>query len=216
VAIAVSLAGCGGGGSTSVTAGAGGTTAETTAAAKRVVLRTVDLPGYQANPPAAVDSSATKAASSFQLCAGAAAALGDAGSAAASPGFYKDGTTMVASIAIVSPDEAAAAKAMVDLSRQDVATCLSTLFKDVLALDQFPGATTTTERLPASAVSDESVTWRTTIGATSPQGAIVIYSDLTLFRSGRTVAALLNVQGGTAFPSAERHRLLKSMIERMD
>jgi hypothetical protein len=212
-AVAAALLGaCGGASSTSVTADSG--KAEAAAAAQRVVLTATDLPGYNANPPAAIDASGAKAASSFQSCAGAAAALGDPDRAAASPGFYKAGTTMVASIAVVSPDKAGAEKAMADLSRDDVATCLTTLFKDVLALDQLPGTTARTERLPTSDGGGQSTTWRTTIQVTSAQ--LAVYSDLTLFQSGRTVAALFNVQTGTPFPSAERQRLLQSMLQRTD
>ncbi|MGH9223580.1 MAG: hypothetical protein ACRD2W_07280 [Acidimicrobiales bacterium] len=218
VALAALLGACGGQGSTSLSAGdataTGGAGSVAAAVAQRVVLGGSDLPGYEADPPATIDATATKAASSFQACAGAASALGDADRSAVSPGFYKGVGTLVTSLAVVSPDQAAAERAMAELSREDVATCLTTLFKDALALDQLPGTTARTERLAAAEVSDDSITWRTTIEVTSKQASGVVYSDLTLFRSGRTVAALFNVQAATPFPSAERKRLLEAMIER--
>jgi hypothetical protein len=212
------LGACGGGGGDAevrTSAPQGPRSVEQDAATASSVLLTVaDLPGYDLLRPGDADSSSLQAASSFESCAGAAAALGDVDRSALSPAFYKGTSVMVSSLAVVAASEAEARQAMSDLSRKDLAGCLTALFRSVLGLDVAPGTTAATELLPSKHVADQSATWRTTIQVTSGPSTVAAYSDLTFFRSGRTVAVLFDIQGITPFPAEERQRLLDVMVDR--
>jgi hypothetical protein len=212
-AAAALLTGCAGRGPTTLTAGDrppadGGP-------ARLVVVHGADLPGFDESPPTALDPAGARAAGDFEACAGAAATLDGAEHSAVSPGFVKGRSTLVTSLAIVSPDRRAAEKAMDNLSRSDLGACLTELFTGVLSLDLLPGATTRTELLPAREIGDQSVTWRTTISVGPGTNPAQVFSDLTFVRSGRTVAALFSVGVGEPFPSAERARVLARMLDRM-
>jgi hypothetical protein len=190
--------------------------------AHRVLVSDADLPGYKATPAVNADASTVQAAGQFQECAGAAARLGDDSRTVQSPGYFKDRVTAVSSLAMVASDEAAARTAMADLSRANLAQCLTALYRNVLGLDLLPGTVAATDLLPTAKVGDQSITWRTTIhvavaGAVAGQAGgqtVVAYSDLTFFRTGRTVASLFDFQVGDPFPTAERTRLVDAMATR--
>jgi hypothetical protein len=183
--------------------------------AHRVLVSSTDLPGYNATPAAdAAEASTVQAAGQFQECAGAGAALGDDNRTVQSPGYFKDRVTAVSSLAVVAADETAARTAMGDLSRANLAQCLTALYRTVLGLDLLPGTVAATDLLPTAKVGDQSITWRTTIHVAVGGQTVAAYSDLTFFRTGRTVASLFDFQVGDPFPTAERTRLVDAMATR--
>jgi hypothetical protein len=200
------------------TDGGAGTTAVQAdqASAQRALLTPGDLPGYEPVPATASPTQATlNAASTFEECAGAAGSLGADHRTALSPAYFKGTSTAVSSMAIVAPTESQARKAMKDLSRAELAGCLSNLFGSVLGLDAAPGTTTTTEVVPGSVVKDRSVTWRTTIQLAMGTERVWAFSDLTFVRHDRTVATLFDFQLGEPFPADDHARLLEAMAARI-
>ena len=186
------------------------------ASAQRALLTPADLPGFEAVTPAPSPAPATlDAASTFEECAGAAGALGADHRTALSPGYFKGQSTAVSSMAIVAPTESQARKAMKDLSRAELAGCLSNLFRSVLGLDAAPGTSTTTELVPGSVVKDQSVTWRTTIQVSVGTERVWAFSDLTFVRDDRTVASLFDFQLNEPFPADDHARLLGAMAARI-
>ncbi len=202
---------CGGQRGATVTSGAVG---DDQAAAQRALIRLTDLPGYDALPTVSAAPQAVQGATSFESCAGAAIVLGEPDRTALSPAFHKGTTHAVSSLAIVAADEDGARAAMAGLAQAGVAQCLTGLFRTVLDLDLLPGTTASTAPLAAPRIEDESVTWRTTMQIALSGQTIPAYADLTFFRSGRTVASLLNFQLGEPFPAAERAKLLNAMAAR--
>lgn len=197
--------------------GAGTTAVEADqASAQRALLTPADLPGFEAvTAPTSPAPATLNAASTFEQCAGAAGALGADHRAALSPAYFKGHGTAVSSMAIVAPTESDARRAMKDLSRAELAGCLSNLFRNVLGLDAAPGTTTTTELLRGSVVKDQSVTWRTTIQVSVGTERMWAFSDLTFMRDDRTVASLFDFQLGEPFPAGDHARLLGAMASRI-
>ena len=217
--LVLALAACGKGDGTTVTADGGSSSPSSIqsdhAAAERVLVKVTDLPGYDALPASDAQPQAVKGAASFESCAGVNIALGDPERTALSPAFFKGTTNAVSSLAIVASNEADAETALAGLGRADVAPCLTSLFRTVLDLDLLPGTTAKTEPLPSAKVSDESVTWRTTMQIAMNGQTIPAYADLTFFRKGRTVASLFNFQVGQPFPATDRTKLLDAMVARI-
>lgn len=186
------------------------------ASAQRALLTPADLPGFEAVRPTTPPAQATlNAASTFEGCAGVAGDLGADHRTALSPAYVKGHGTAVSSMAVVAPTESQASKALNDLSRAELAGCLSNLFRTVLGLDAVPGTNTTTEVVPGSVVKDQSVTWRTTIQVSLGTERVWAYSDLTFVRDGRTVASLVDFQLGEPFPADDHARLLGAMTARI-
>lgn len=217
VAVAALLAACGGA-SPGDTRLATGAAAEDEQVAGRLLLTARDLAGYEAAPVPEPDAGAVDqhAASSFEACAGAAAALSD-DRMAQSPAFFKGRTVMVSSLAVVAPTEAAAEQAMGDLGRADLGGCLTSLFRSVLGLDLLPGTTATTDLLPPTPVksADRATTWRTTLNVAIGGQTVPAYSDLTFLRSGRAVGVLFAFEVGRPFDMAERNRLAETVAARL-
>lgn len=216
---AVLVLGACGGGAPGETRLAAGSTADDRAAAARTLLTARDLGGYEAATVPEPDTAAVdlQAASTFEACAGAAAALGD-DRTAQSPAFFKGRTVMVSSLAVVAPTEAAAEQAMADLGRADLGGCLTVLFRSVLGLDLFPGTTATTDPLPAGTVksADSATTWRTSLNVALNGQTVPAYSDLTFLRAGRAVGVLFAFEIGKPFDLAERTRLAETVAARLD
>ncbi|MFP5319723.1 MAG: hypothetical protein ACLGI2_15675 [Acidimicrobiia bacterium] len=217
-AASLALAACGGG-APGQTRLAAGSPADDRAAAARTLLTGRDLGGYEAAPVPEPDAAAVdlQAASTFEACAGAAAALGD-DRIAQSPAFFKGRTVMVSSLAVVAPTEAAAAQAMVDLGRADLGGCLTALFRSVLGLDFLPGTTATTDPLPGGTVksADSATAWRTSLNVAISGQTVPAYSDLTFLRAGRAVGVLFAFEIGKPFDPAERTRLVDTVAARLD
>lgn len=213
----VVLGACGGGAQdeTQLSAGSASTAR---AAADRMLLTARDLSGFEAAdvPEADVTTVDQQAASSFEACAGAAAALDD-DRIAQSPAFFRDRTAMVSSLAVVAPSQAAATQAMADLGRADLGGCLTALFRSVLGLDLLPGTTATTDLLPTSAVkaADTATTWRTSLHVAISGHSVPAYADLTFLRSGRAVGVLFAFEIGKPFSVDERTKLAEKVAERL-
>ena len=219
VLLAVLLAACQGSPSAAVTTlgPAAATSAHDLAAAQRVVLRAVDLPGYRVEPGPEPDATSVQGAASFQQCVGSAsAALGAGRPAAQSPGFRKGTSTSVSSLAFIASDEAAARDTMAVLARTDLEPCVTGLLRSVLESDlKLPVVSASSELAPDAGGGDEAVVWRTTVELRSGDHGLTAYSGLAFVRAGRAVGALFDFQTADPFPAAERQRLLGSMVERM-
>lgn len=208
-----------GGSEPDVTQLSAGSSADDRAAAGRMLLTAADMSGFEAAtvPEPDVTTVDQQAASSFEACAGATAALDD-DSIAQSPAFFRGRTAMVSSLAVVAPSHAAATQVMADLGRADLGGCLTALFRSVLGLDLLPGTTATTDLLPASAVrsADSATTWRTSLHVAISGQSVPAYADLTFLRSGRAVGVVFAFEIGKPFALDERTRLAEKVAERLD
>ena len=110
---------------------------------------------------------------------------------------------------------------MAILNAPSFPTCFAADFaKELRKQPEFTNVTATTTRLPALAVGDQSVGYRTTVKSRYTGTALTTYSDFVVVRSGRGVAvvdAAASVVGssGTAFPNAERIRLVTAVANRL-
>ena len=144
--------------------------AEDAAAAKRVLLRTADLPGYKQSPSSQVSPYATV----YSRCTGNPLMPGGTSARSAGQGpFVNDETatvrsvqtTAVSSFAVFADTESDARRAIADVSRPDVAPCVGrSLLADATSLTSQSGAATqTSAALPVLKVGDDAAGLRTTV-----------------------------------------------------
>lgn len=220
--VAFALGACSDGAEVTLSTGVAdsGPVAHDLAAAQHVVLTAADLPGYSVELPADPDPAVAHAAAGFQQCAGtAAAALGEEQRTAESPGFHLGSSASVSSLATVALDELQSKAAMADLSRPDLAGCITALLRSAFERDSNVSVTSARTEVVPDGVRAPSggdiASWRTTLQYSSGGHTQVAYSSLTFLRSGRIVASLLDFQVGAPYPAEERRRLVEAMADRM-
>ena len=192
--------------------------AQDAAAAKRVLLRLGDLPGYKA-----LSSETSPFVKVYPTCTTNQLMPGGASGRRAGQGtFYLDETvtvralqtTGVSSFAVFAESEADARRAVADLATPDVIQCVGkALLANVRDLTSPPatGLSQTSVALPALKVGQESAGIQTVVASTASQ-----YFDLTVVRKGRMLAYLFVVRLGKAPPpEADRERLAGLLVGRM-
>jgi hypothetical protein len=188
--------------------------------AQRIVLTAADVPGFTADPPDPVDGSDTleeQAAPCFnnnRLLVRVGQPSDSRG--AASPDFSKGRDIGVGSGVTFAATEDEARSALADIGAASFPACFSKVLSD--DLQGAPGVTNvsaTTTRLPALAVGDQSVGYRSVLKARSSGTSVTLNFDFTFIRSGRAVAILDAFSTGAPFPTAERSRLATLLAGRM-
>lgn len=226
VAAALAFAACGDDGESSAPTTTGATTTTVSqvqldkAKAERVVLTAGDLPGYATDPPdPSGDSPEFEAAA--DACVNAnplIVALGQDADprGATSPDFSRGDNVRVTSSVTFGASEDAARSVMADLDAASFPACFSQAFTTELRKDASnSNVAVTTTKLPAMAVGDQSVAYRT-VARFRTQGAnVVLNIDFTFVRVGRGFGSIQDLSAGTAFPDAERLRLAAAMATRM-
>ena len=135
---------------------------------------------------------------------------------AVSPDFSKGETTTVSSSVTFGETEDAARSVMADLNAAPFPACFSRAFTAELRRDPTnSNVSTTTTKLPAMNVGDQSVAFRTVARFRTQGTNIVLNIDFTFIRVGRAFASLQDLQATTPFPEAERLRLATALAGRM-
>ncbi len=185
-------------------------------AATSALITVDDLPGYEPGEMLPPDAAFDRGARAFDGCAAVGTGLAD-DRMVSSGGLYRGRTTMVGSITVAAGGEAEAGRTLAQLSRAELAACLTSLYRTVLELELLPGSTATTDRLPATSVegADEAVAWRTNLDVVVDGAHVPAYGQLTFVRSGRGVGALLDFQVGGTFADSERGRLAETLASRL-
>lgn len=188
--------------------------------AQRIVLTAADLPGFTPDPPDPIEGSdrlEEEAAPCFnnnRLIVRVGQASDQRG--ASSPDFRKgDGMSVGSGVTFADTEDEARA-ALTDIGAASFPACFSRVL--TADLQGAPGVTnvaTTTTRLPAPAVGDQSVGYRSVVKARFNGTAVTFNLDFTFIRTGRAVAVLDDFSSGAPFPAAERSRLAMALASRM-
>lgn len=195
--------------------------AQDAVAARRVLLRAGDLPGFaQSSSPEPTDF-----ATVYFTCTRDVLLPGGRSPRSASQGdFLLDETatvravqtTLVSSFASLADSESDARRAVVELAKPEVAQCAGkALAAAVNGLTSPPGtapANPPTVALPSLDLGDESAGLRTTV----TRAAVPQYFDLTVVRRGRALAFLFVSRLSKApFPEADRRRIVGVLAARL-
>lgn len=226
VAAVLVLGACAGGGGSSAPATTGATTTTVSqvqldkARAQRAVLTAADLPGYTAGPanPSGDSAEFEAAADACVNNSPLIVALGQDTDprGATSPTFSRSDTGSVTASVTFGETEDAARSVLADLGAASFPACFSQAFAAELRKDAAnTNVSVTTTRLPAVAVGDQAVAYRT-VARFGTQGTnVVLNIDFTFVRVGRGLGSVQDVSATTAFPDAERLRLAAAMATRM-
>ena len=189
--------------------------------AQGIVLTTADVPGYTVETPDPDEANLLP-----EACFNGNALLlrigrDDDPRGALSQNFTDSKDASVGSAVTFAETVEEASAAMAILNAPSFPTCFAADFaKELRKQPEFTNVTATTTRLPALAVGDQSVGYRTTVKSRYTGTALTTYFDFVFVRSGRgfaVVDAVASVAGssGTAFPNAERIRLVTAVANRL-
>ena len=187
--------------------------------AQRIVLTAADLPGYTAEPPDPVEGSdrlEEEAAPCFNNNRLIVRVGQPSDQRGASADFRKGDGVSVGSAVTFAETEDEARAALTDIGAASFPACFSrVLTADLQGTPGVSNVSATTTRLPALAVGDQSVGYRSVVKARSNGTAVTINLDFTFIRTGRAVAVLDDNSLGTPFPASERGRLATALAGRM-
>ena len=184
--------------------------------AQRIVLTAADVPGFTMETPEPDDSDYLPGA-----CFNGNAVLlrigrDDDPRGALSPDFTDSQDATVGSAVSFAETEDEARAAFTALSAPSFTTCFGAEFaKELDSQPEFSNVTATVTRLPALAVGDQSIGYRTTVKARYTGVAVTTYFDFVFVRAGRAVAVVDAVATGTPFSNAGRTRLVTAVAGRL-
>ena len=112
--------------------------------------------------------------------------------------------------------DAEAVASLAAVSGASFPACFSRAFSEELSEQpEFTSVTSTTTRLPAQAVGDQSIGYRVTSKTRYTGVAVTLYSDFVFVRSGRAVALVATMKATNPFPNSTRIRLVSTVAGRM-
>jgi len=208
VLVALLVAGCGGGPTTS------GPTA-----ARSLVLRPSDLPdGWAASPHDTAADNYAPIAARYARCVGQRAGLPADGEQASSPDFaQRNGARQVKST-VVRAGEDVARRVVRNLDRARSAGCLTDAFQAILPGRQVEGLqvrSVDTDPVDIEADADELIAFRTALGLRLGTTEFVVYVDNVFLATGPWFGRMYFVGTGQPLDGGLEHRLVATLAGRL-
>jgi hypothetical protein len=189
--------------------------------AQRIVFTAPDLPGYSQDPPDPSSDDSPEFEAAANACVNnnpvIVALQGDNSARGAdSPHFRKSETVTVSSSVTFAETEDQARTALADVSSASFPACFSrALTAEVRKDPSNTNVSVTTTKLPDITAGDQSLGYRVVVKFRTEGTNLTANFGMTFVRVGRAVASIDDYMLTTAFPAAERLRLVTLIAGRM-